>query len=400
MQTVLKSCKALTIVVLAVATFSCGGGSSNEAVVDLIPVFDGERYTYINNKGMAEVIPEAEVIETSAFRGGYALVGVSVTEEGNRFSKTKYGFIDRSGKLVIPVQYMEATIFSEGLAWVKTDDKAFIAIDKTGKEIIRLPENVVSIRIFREGLAAFQSNERRWGYIDKQGTVVIEPTYKSVNNFSNGLAAVTDVREKCSYIDKNGQTVIPAQFSTAYDFMDDGYAVVGISDGGRWGEMEYGVIDRKGEFVFGNPSGFLLADGDGFYADITSGDDEKQRFGYLNRKGERILPDGINLAAPFWGSNYAKAIFDGDDFYSIIDRKGKKIAELHEGYNIIHPFTNGMAVVRKGFRAGDGMAIMNEKGETLLDLPYPADVADDYLSDWAYMMPERLRIGLYGSINK
>ena len=65
---------------------------------------------------------------------------------------SKYGFIDKSGKVVIEPQFDDAEDFSEGLAQVGKDGK--------------------------------------WGFIDKSGKVVIEPQYDYVGDFSEGLAKV------------------------------------------------------------------------------------------------------------------------------------------------------------------------------------------------------------------
>ncbi|CAD7289090.1 hypothetical protein LMG8286_01642 [Campylobacter suis] len=44
----------------------------------------------------------------------------------------KWGFIDKNGKVVVPLQYDGARDFSEGVAWVQIFDK-WIMIDKNGK---------------------------------------------------------------------------------------------------------------------------------------------------------------------------------------------------------------------------------------------------------------------------
>src|SRR5690606_13661131 len=46
-------------------------------------------------------------------------------------NRLKYGFINKQGKEIIPLAYDEATNFSQGLAWVKQNNKWYI-IDKTG----------------------------------------------------------------------------------------------------------------------------------------------------------------------------------------------------------------------------------------------------------------------------
>ena len=65
---------------------------------------------------------------------------------------SKYGFIDKSGKVVIEPQFDDADLFSEGLVLVEKDGK--------------------------------------WGFIDKSGKVVIEPQFDDAEPFSEGLAKV------------------------------------------------------------------------------------------------------------------------------------------------------------------------------------------------------------------
>ena len=52
----------------------------------------------------------------------------------------KYGFIDKTGKEVIPIKYDNAWGFSEGLANVRLNNK-WGFIDKTGKEVIPIKYN-------------------------------------------------------------------------------------------------------------------------------------------------------------------------------------------------------------------------------------------------------------------
>jgi len=76
---------------------------------------------------------------------------------------TKYGFIDRSGKVVIAAQFDRVTDFSEGRAAVQVNKK--------------------------------------WGYIDTSGKYVIEPQFDSASVYENGLASVK-LGKKTGYIDR------------------------------------------------------------------------------------------------------------------------------------------------------------------------------------------------------
>jgi len=82
--------------------------------------------------------------------------------------RRKYGFIDKTGKEVIPIKYDDAHSFSEGLAKVKLNDK-YGFIDKTGKEVIPIKYDYAEG--FSEGLAQVKLNNK-WFYINQKGECV------------------------------------------------------------------------------------------------------------------------------------------------------------------------------------------------------------------------------------
>ncbi|MDI6782868.1 MAG: WG repeat-containing protein, partial [bacterium] len=106
--------------------------------------------------------------------------------------------------------YDWARPFSEGLAAVNIggfEHGKWGYIDKTGKEIIKLQFKNASG--FSEGRAEV-SIGKKWGYIDKTGKVVIAPQFDDVWSFQNGLAMVSigsRVSEKWGWIDKTGKYV-------------------------------------------------------------------------------------------------------------------------------------------------------------------------------------------------
>lgn len=87
----------------------------------------------------------------------------------------KFGFIDKTGNVVITPKFDEIMPFSEGLALVVLNHKK-IFIDKTGKVVIE-PKNFEPINNFTDGLARGEvTNRKRYnkGYIDKAGRLVID----------------------------------------------------------------------------------------------------------------------------------------------------------------------------------------------------------------------------------
>jgi hypothetical protein len=155
---------------------------------------------------------------------------------------TKWGYIDRTGTLVIDFKYDDAGSFSEGLASVKVGD-VWGCIDESGSIVIAPQyENPLW---FSNGLARVWTSVEK-GYIDRSGTLVIrnDPEWDWTSDFSEGLAAVGfeyTMSSDVGYIDTNGKLVIKiAGADSARDF-SEGLAVV--RQGG------YGYIGRNGRFV-------------------------------------------------------------------------------------------------------------------------------------------------------
>jgi hypothetical protein len=160
---------------------------------------------YIDVTGKFIIPPNFSYV--SAFSEGLALV----QPKGSR----KYGYINRKGEMVIEPEYELSLPFSEGVATVKMSradgSNFFRIIDKQGKTIgSELPYSFTGV--FREGLAGVESSEHLWGFIDMQGKEVITPRYTSVRLFKNGLSKIQTgslfTGLHTGYIDKAGNMVI------------------------------------------------------------------------------------------------------------------------------------------------------------------------------------------------
>ncbi len=99
----------------------------------------------------------------------------------------RWGFADRTGKIIVPVKYDLAFDFSECTARLKLNNLYGFA-DKTGKIII--PIKYSDAGDFSEGKANVSLNSL-YGFIDKTGKVVIPFKYSYAENFKNGIASVT-----------------------------------------------------------------------------------------------------------------------------------------------------------------------------------------------------------------
>ena len=147
-------------------------------------------------------------------------------------SKKKYGFVNKQGEEVIPLKYNEVYPFYEGLAGVNVGGKYLKIgededlgssvglveggqwgfVDETGKEVI--PPKYDWVDHFYEGFAAVRLiADGKYGFIDKTGKEVIPLKYDKAQFFSDGLARVR-LDGKWGYIDKQGRN-IPEEYLTA-----------------------------------------------------------------------------------------------------------------------------------------------------------------------------------------
>lgn len=133
---------------------------------------------YIDKTGAIAIPPQFR--DTYDFSEGLALV------------ETKHGehvFIDTKGDVALKFDFdyePRYPYFFEGLVAVKVNGKFGFA-DKTGKIVIAPQFHQVSE--FSEGLAGARIGQR-WGFIDKTGEWVIEPKPWRPFGFFEGLAAV------------------------------------------------------------------------------------------------------------------------------------------------------------------------------------------------------------------
>ena len=153
----------------------------------------------------------------------------------------QYGFIDKTGKFVIPCQWKKACEFSDGLAKVKNDKGEWEFIDKSGNIVI--PCQWEFVRDFSENLAIVQNDDKKWGFIDKTSKIIVPGPWHYIYAFSEGLAGVENNDDgKWGFIDKLGKLVIPCQWQYANSFKN---GVAQVSDVNHKNHL----IDKQGNII-------------------------------------------------------------------------------------------------------------------------------------------------------
>jgi hypothetical protein len=211
-----------------------GYGEKNKVLnVPLGYVDKSGRYqVHLDESGM-----EVEFLTT--FSEGLAAVSMQPKHADGSVGKSTWGYIDYSGKWIIPRSLAGAGAFHEGLAAVTENGGDWGYIDKTGQFVIA-PRFEAAME-FSEGLAAIKVGGR-WGWINPDGKVVIVPRFEEeeVGPFRSGMSLVVHHR-KVGYINTKGDMLVPQNLSWGSEFTD---GVAAIQDG-----TDYGVIHSDGNVV-------------------------------------------------------------------------------------------------------------------------------------------------------
>jgi serine/threonine protein kinase len=225
-------------------------------------------------------------------------------------SKGRYGYVDTSGKKVIPLKYGKAEDFSDGLALVKLNNK-YCYIDTNGKIVISLKYDFIGD--FSDGLALVKLNGK-YGYIDKKGRKIISPKYDKAGDFSEGFAWVK-LHNKYGYINTKGKKIISLKYDKAGNFSE---GIAWVRKNGK-----YGYIDTKGREVI--PQKYDRA---GHFARGLARVEMDCECGYIDAGGREVVPLKYDWIWDFTGC-LARAQSDGK--YLWVDEQGNEYETEEEG---------------------------------------------------------------------
>lgn len=314
--------------------------------------------------------------------------------------RSSYGYVDKTGKMVIEGKYEDVMPFSEGLAYVRMHGQYGI-IDKTGKwimqPILEAPfgggydyvdyyegegdktyqpsynrENHESWQTnynyyyhFSEGMGVIRKYEK-YGFVDKTGKIVIAPIFDDVRPFAGGLAAV-EKNERWGYIDKTGRIVIPIKYTNAYDF-SDGMALISEplkhsaddtlfveDDDKRWG-----YIDPKGKFVIESQ----FTDANPFHDGLAVAQMNFGKAGYIDKTGKFIIAPRYTSANNFM-NGFAQVEVPGAQVV-FIDKTGK----VSKVYNDKNPPPLGPEPLKMVQDEDKKFGYKNDKGEWIIKPMY------------------------------
>jgi|GEM_PF-641271 len=240
----------------------------------------------------------------------------------------KWGYIDKEGRLTINYQFDSALGFEKGRAIVKSGDQ-YGVIDKDGKYVF----NPQFSSIIADGNSYLIEQNGKWGWSDKTGKIFINPQFTSAFPFLGNNLAPVESNGKFGFVDKNGKLIINPQFEVAYPF--NGKISLVKSSG------KYGFINLQGLFAI-NPQFEDVPINLINYLSVPNIDYLSNTFGLIpggslqvNRRVEKIKSGEFDKWSVYLeaGKNYQIDMMS-DDFDTIIvllDNKENYINEDDDG---------------------------------------------------------------------
>ena len=289
----------------------------------------------------------------------------------------KFGYIDQTGKLVIPYQYEDADFFKGGVARVKKNG-LWGLINSTGKLICPFYHNedyVESVPTIHDGIICKwendpkDKNKAKLSYIDINGNVVIDTSdYSYIDDFCNGYAYVKKSDNSCALIDTKGKIVIPFG---AYDHIGEVHC--GVAEVSKYRDNYktiYGYVNTKGEEVvpLGKYDHFYWHDPElSVVCAIKSG----EICGYIDKStGQEIIPCTYKYNPKSTNAAIGRGIYEDyneismfviimkDHVYTTNNEIFVYNTKLHKVYNIknldniAYHYSEGLCAVEKNGKIG------------------------------------------------
>ena len=312
----------------------------------LYPIMENGLWGFIDKSG--QVIIEPKFRSAGQFSEGLAPVRLNGT----------YGFIDMTGNFVIQPKYDVAYPFEQEQAMIYIDGKPYY-IDKNGKTTFE--HNFTKIYGFGEhDYSIVRTTSKKYGVINKQGTLQVDTIFKKIEPFSDGLAIAIGMNHapyskdkkispvfEIGVINPDGDFIIPfGRYQYISEFRN-GFAKVKLDVERQKGYYDReGIVDSNGDLRFKIPA-------------------RKWRFDYGNENfSEGLATVDIYFVDPntikVWSSK------DRNSYKGVINYDGKVVFS-NKDWDEISPFKHGRAFIQD---INKNWYLIDKTGEILNEQPY------------------------------
>lgn len=260
------------------------------------------KWGYINKKG--EIVIPFLYRYPRSFTEGYAFV---------EKEKDKWAYIDKRGNNITPWEdsWTGYNFFVEGRAQIKRDGK-YGYIDYSGKNVIPCK---FDHGYFFNGKYAIVEKNGKYGVINRTGNYVVIPKYFKIDRVVDPYVFVIGDNKKEGVVDVFGNQILPFEYSSVR-YAGDKIFIIGIID--ELGRMRYGFIHANGSIIMG----IELEKAFGFNMGLASVC-KNGKWGFVDKKGTLIIPIKYDDSRDF--SDDGMAFVKLGNLWASIDTKGNVV---------------------------------------------------------------------------
>ena len=240
--------------------------------------------------------------------------------------------------------------------------------------------------IFFGDYSIFKKNEM-FGLIDRKGKIILKPKYERLS-YTNSPNILKLTKNKLyGFIDTKGKSILKPIYDYGIEVINEGQHI---------------IVNKNEKFALFNIKGKQITD---FVYDRLRGSYHqnliafsiKDKWGYINEKGETIIKPLFDYANPF-DDNHARVVLDKKDY--LISKKGEKftgllvdqIGSYQYSFNNDHKLldvNSKMYYVKKDNKIG----LVNDELEVVVEPSY--DEISNFNEGYAYVKKDNK----YGYIN-
>lgn len=286
----------------------------------------------------------------------------------------KWGVITSNSKIIVPFKYTSMYAYTRDYLIVKQGETynkygtriggEWKLIDKSGKIVLNL--NYDEVAAANDSLLVVRNDDLRWGYVDLKGNEVTPLKYNNTEliedfsppNFVKGYAIVS-YDGRYGVINEKAQEVIPTEYDEIKD-IENGIASFKLD--GKWGYM---TLDGKVLFpaVYDEVYPFCpTTDRIGFEEVLIAKVETNGLLGIVNIHGVELFKPQYNFI-DFYCNGINKILVTSDFKYGMID--------AFSGKEIIAPIYDELQFYDGDFITGklnDQLELFNENGKSIVPL--------------------------------
>jgi hypothetical protein len=303
----------------------------------------------------------------------------------------KFGYIDGTGKVIVPAKYDFASPFVGGMGTLRIDDDSDAIVDVSGKlkvlngaylisdfyngiAVVRIKEGYALVDLsgdlkriiqakpeeccrpaftsFNDGLVALNTSGGL-SFVDTSANIrfSIDSAFLS-SGFKQGMAAITYTNGTRSIVKGDGKFLVPPTLPNDMMISDpsDGLVRLGKHEAKLGEKIRWKYIDATGETVLTVAAEYAGDFNEGFAEIMADG-----KWGYISRTGDVVIQPRFDSTEKFYSG---VAVVEVNKKFGFIDSRGEILLSPRFD-NVYEPFNCGLALVRQG----DVNGYINKKGE-------------------------------------